>query len=776
MSYAPVINAVVILSIIRFTTACPGSFYNGTDWYLLLTKSAIIKADPSIPFTASTLYSHVQSDVNFQGNPILNSNLVPSLSACGQCALNYANSLLTIRDADSMDSSCFQRGEVWSRNDTINILDSPCVNSIQSSLTSFNRCSDVTYSLLTGMPVETQCSYADFFDIDAQFHSFGTMMSYALNLTSPYLDNIVPFMAAVEASSCGICFLNFMDSISAARSLTSVQQLCVSDSDGIYTTDCGEIQAIREAQALFRNCVGGHDMSGTAPPLCSREEKLLITKAYNIYEPLVECSVANDPLGDPGQITNWFDCIQSKKPELVQMLSTTLTCRECLLYFGSFVANHASPTCESIGPYAPACIASIQTGRTNAYICSGLQISIAQPVVCPPVYLANLDPRYMSYIPMMEIGMKANGNLDKAIGMFFNQSTNSPLLNVTEYLPCRSCYPSLAADFTYLFENSPQTIADCNSFYNTQCMESPAVSSALSDFEVCSGFTLDNTSPYTCFKSEVESIQRLNLPRDLYYGMFGLGPQVVSPIDVLSGVEEAFDYLVSQSPGTNTYMCRTCFERLHADLGQVDSRTKDICDSVENIPICFYEIGFDLERFTACSGFDFDFSQPPVSQVSLVSPVLNTTQTQNSTETEEMKSTNTETKGSVHSHAFFIAPILYLIVFTCSCNFRFLTQYAKKIPVDMNSVLSKRFASTLSNKLRGTVKWFDTKKGFGFIASPEAQGDVFVHQSNIISSTGFRSLKDGMEVAFVLRPDRAGKNQAYEVSSPDGSPVVISTK
>ncbi len=106
--------------------------------------------------------------------------------------------------------------------------------------------------------------------------------------------------------------------------------------------------------------------------------------------------------------------------------------------------------------------------------------------------------------------------------------------------------------------------------------------------------------------------------------------------------------------------------------------------------------------------------------------------------------------------------------------FPFLKLYAKKNPV-MYSVLTRRFASTLSAKQHGTVKWFDTKKGFGFIACDQVKGDVFVHQSNIISSTGFRSLKDGMEVAFVLKPDRTGKNQAYEVTQPDGSPVVPST-
>ena len=46
----------------------------------------------------------------------------------------------------------------------------------------------------------------------------------------------------------------------------------------------------------------------------------------------------------------------------------------------------------------------------------------------------------------------------------------------------------------------------------------------------------------------------------------------------------------------------------------------------------------------------------------------------------------------------------------------------------------------------GTVKWFDSKKGFGFILNSEGK-DVFVHFSSI-EGDGFRSLKDGEKVEF----------------------------
>jgi CspA family cold shock protein len=46
----------------------------------------------------------------------------------------------------------------------------------------------------------------------------------------------------------------------------------------------------------------------------------------------------------------------------------------------------------------------------------------------------------------------------------------------------------------------------------------------------------------------------------------------------------------------------------------------------------------------------------------------------------------------------------------------------------------------------GTVKWFDSKKGFGFILNSDGK-DVFVHFSSI-EGDGFRSLKDGEQVEY----------------------------
>ena len=52
----------------------------------------------------------------------------------------------------------------------------------------------------------------------------------------------------------------------------------------------------------------------------------------------------------------------------------------------------------------------------------------------------------------------------------------------------------------------------------------------------------------------------------------------------------------------------------------------------------------------------------------------------------------------------------------------------------------------MSEKLNGTVKWFNESKGYGFI-SRENGPDLFVHFSNI-SGDGFRTLKDGQAVSF----------------------------
>lgn len=52
----------------------------------------------------------------------------------------------------------------------------------------------------------------------------------------------------------------------------------------------------------------------------------------------------------------------------------------------------------------------------------------------------------------------------------------------------------------------------------------------------------------------------------------------------------------------------------------------------------------------------------------------------------------------------------------------------------------------MSEKVKGTVKWFNDAKGYGFLSQPEGE-DIFVHFS-AINAEGFRTLKEGQAVEF----------------------------
>lgn len=62
----------------------------------------------------------------------------------------------------------------------------------------------------------------------------------------------------------------------------------------------------------------------------------------------------------------------------------------------------------------------------------------------------------------------------------------------------------------------------------------------------------------------------------------------------------------------------------------------------------------------------------------------------------------------------------------------------------------------------GVVKWFDAKKGFGFVVSPEVEGDVFVHYTKI-QMEGFKKLETGEKVTFDLIRSPEDKPQADNV-------------
>ena len=73
-------------------------------------------------------------------------------------------------------------------------------------------------------------------------------------------------------------------------------------------------------------------------------------------------------------------------------------------------------------------------------------------------------------------------------------------------------------------------------------------------------------------------------------------------------------------------------------------------------------------------------------------------------------------------------------------------------------------------KVTGTVKFFDSTKGFGFTTRAGGGDDVFVHQTAIYAR-GFRSLAEGEEVEFDIGEDdkKKGKKFAINVTGPNGA-------
>jgi CspA family cold shock protein len=66
---------------------------------------------------------------------------------------------------------------------------------------------------------------------------------------------------------------------------------------------------------------------------------------------------------------------------------------------------------------------------------------------------------------------------------------------------------------------------------------------------------------------------------------------------------------------------------------------------------------------------------------------------------------------------------------------------------------------------QGTVKWFNNKKGFGFIEREDGDKDVFVHIS-AVERSGLNELREGQKVEFELEKDpKSGKQAAVNLKN-----------
>jgi CspA family cold shock protein len=64
---------------------------------------------------------------------------------------------------------------------------------------------------------------------------------------------------------------------------------------------------------------------------------------------------------------------------------------------------------------------------------------------------------------------------------------------------------------------------------------------------------------------------------------------------------------------------------------------------------------------------------------------------------------------------------------------------------------------------KGTVKWFNSTKGYGFIAPEGGRKDVFVHVT-ALERAGIRALNDGQAVTFDIESGRDGRESATNLS------------
>lgn len=66
----------------------------------------------------------------------------------------------------------------------------------------------------------------------------------------------------------------------------------------------------------------------------------------------------------------------------------------------------------------------------------------------------------------------------------------------------------------------------------------------------------------------------------------------------------------------------------------------------------------------------------------------------------------------------------------------------------------------------GTVKWFNTKKGYGFIQPEDNTKDVFIHAS-ALERAGIRSIRDGQRIEYEIISGKDGRSSADNIVTLD---------
>jgi CspA family cold shock protein len=97
------------------------------------------------------------------------------------------------------------------------------------------------------------------------------------------------------------------------------------------------------------------------------------------------------------------------------------------------------------------------------------------------------------------------------------------------------------------------------------------------------------------------------------------------------------------------------------------------------------------------------------------------------------------------------------------------------LPVSCGSALAAGSCVMSSEVKTGTIKWFDNKKGFGFIVGEEGQRDIFVHYSSIAGDGMSSEVKTGT-IKWFFRSLRDGERVEYELVDSDKGPQAANVR